>query len=88
MNITSDSSSNGGEFHSIDAAVRHAGRMVSAGTDIIDVGGESTRPGASRISVAELRSLSSAAPGCEVTVSGSIRASVSAKAAHTTVLGT
>jgi len=46
LNVTPDSFSDGGNFFSHDLAIRHAGRMIEEGADIIDVGGESTRPGA------------------------------------------
>jgi len=46
VNVTPDSFSDGGRFAEIDAAVAHAVTLVEAGADIIDVGGESTRPGA------------------------------------------
>ena len=49
LNITPDSFSDGGDFLDTDAALRHARAMVAAGADIIDVGGESTRPGASPV---------------------------------------
>ncbi|MDR0550463.1 MAG: dihydropteroate synthase [Spirochaetaceae bacterium] len=45
LNVTADSFSDGGKFISIDDALRHAERMVEDGADIIDIGGESTRPG-------------------------------------------
>ena len=45
LNVTPDSFSDGGLFASVDEAVAHAERLVSEGADIIDVGGESTRPG-------------------------------------------
>ncbi|MBZ4665707.1 MAG: Dihydropteroate synthase [Mahella sp.] len=45
LNVTPDSFSDGGHFYDIDSAVAHAGQMVEDGADIIDVGGESTRPG-------------------------------------------
>lgn len=44
LNVTPDSFSDGGLFHSPDAAVAHGRRMAEEGADIIDVGGESTRP--------------------------------------------
>lgn len=53
LNVTPDSFSDGGDFISPDAALRHAERMVDEGADIIDVGGESTRPGARPVSAAE-----------------------------------
>jgi dihydropteroate synthase len=53
VNVTPDSFSDGGLFFSADAAVDHAGSLVAEGADIIDVGGESTRPGAEPVSLAE-----------------------------------
>ena len=51
LNVTPDSFSDGGEFVDIEKAVDHAKRLVADGADIIDVGGESTRPGAERVSL-------------------------------------
>jgi dihydropteroate synthase len=53
LNVTPDSFSDGGEHFSTDKAVAHALRMVGEGAHIIDVGGESTRPGAEPISTDE-----------------------------------
>jgi len=53
LNVTPDSFSDGGEFFSFDRAVAHAEQMVAEGADIIDVGGESTRPGSEFVSEAE-----------------------------------
>ena len=53
LNVTPDSFSDGGKFLSVDRAVEHALDMQLHGADIIDVGGESTRPGAKKISVGE-----------------------------------
>ena len=50
LNLTPDSFSDGGQFQSADAATKAALHMVEAGASIIDIGGESTRPGASSIS--------------------------------------
>ncbi|MEO4055529.1 dihydropteroate synthase [Solibacillus sp. CAU 1738] len=50
LNVTPDSFSDGGKFNSVDAAVAQAKKMVADGAKIIDVGGESTRPGHVRIS--------------------------------------
>lgn len=50
LNVTPDSFSDGGEFNSFDAAVAHAQEMADQGAAIIDVGGESTRPGADPVS--------------------------------------
>jgi dihydropteroate synthase len=53
LNITPDSFSDGGRFAQRDAALRHAASMVAAGATLIDVGGESTRPGAHSVSPLE-----------------------------------
>ncbi len=53
LNVTPDSFSDGGRFTDPDVAVAHARAQVAAGADLVDVGGESTRPGAVRIPVAE-----------------------------------
>jgi len=49
LNVTPDSFSDGGEFLSLDSALKHAAQMIAEGADIIDVGGESTRPGGAAI---------------------------------------
>jgi dihydropteroate synthase len=51
LNVTPDSFSDGGEFTTVQAAVAQAVEMVTAGVDIIDIGGESTKPGAIAIDV-------------------------------------
>lgn len=53
LNITPDSFSDGGQFHSLDFALSRAEQMIAEGVDIIDIGGESTRPGATPLSVEE-----------------------------------
>ncbi len=53
LNVTPDSFSDGGEFSGADQAVAHARAMAAEGADIIDVGGESTRPGANPVSARE-----------------------------------
>ena len=53
LNVTPDSFSDGGEFESFDSAVAHGLAMLAEGADIIDIGGESTRPGAERITEEE-----------------------------------
>ena len=53
LNVTPDSFSDGGKFLSTDLAVVHAKRMVEDGADVIDVGGESTRPGSTGTSLEE-----------------------------------
>lgn len=53
INVTPDSFSDGGRFHSVEAAVAQADHLVKAGADIIDIGGESTRPFSDDVSVDE-----------------------------------
>jgi dihydropteroate synthase len=53
LNVTPDSFSDGGRYSSVDDAVAHALRMRAEGADLIDVGGESTRPGAHRVDADE-----------------------------------
>ena len=53
LNVTPDSFSDGGKYTDIDMALKHALSMVQDGADIIDIGGESTRPGYTEISVEE-----------------------------------
>ena len=50
LNVTPDSFSDGGRFDTVDAALQQARRMVEAGVDMLDIGGESTRPGAQPVS--------------------------------------
>lgn len=53
VNVTPDSFSDGGQFYATEAAVAQADRLVNAGADIIDIGGESTRPYADEVTVEE-----------------------------------
>ncbi|MEH6387477.1 MAG: dihydropteroate synthase [Pseudomonas profundi] len=53
LNVTPDSFSDGGRFTRMDAALAHVDKMLAAGATMIDVGGESTRPGAAPVSVAQ-----------------------------------
>ena len=74
LNVTPDSFSDGGRWHSADTAIAHGGELAAAGADIVDVGGESTRPGADRVPAAEeidrvvpvIQSLSGAGVLCSV----------------------
>lgn len=50
LNLTPDSFSDGGSFHNLDMALRHVEQMIADGMDIVDIGGESTRPGYTKIS--------------------------------------
>ena len=51
VNITPDSFSDGGKYHQLESALRHVESMIEAGTAIIDIGGESTRPGAADVNL-------------------------------------
>ncbi|WP_407332252.1 dihydropteroate synthase [Enterovibrio sp. 27052020O] len=63
LNVTPDSFSDGGKFNQLDAALFHAEAMLSAGATILDIGGESTRPGAADVS--EDEELSRVVPAIE-----------------------
>jgi len=60
LNVTPDSFSDGGQFQTVQSAIQRARDMVTAGADLIDVGGESTRPGSQ--SVAEIEQISRVVP--------------------------
>lgn len=85
VNVTPDSFSDGGRFFDSDAAVRHGLRLMEQGADLLDVGGESTRPGAGRPDEdEELRRIlpvvrALAAEGARVSVD-TMRSDVAAKA--------
>ncbi len=51
LNVTPDSFSDGGRYNDLDTAVRRAEKMIEAGVSIIDIGGESTRPGAAEVTL-------------------------------------
>ncbi|MGC4002094.1 MAG: dihydropteroate synthase [Pirellulales bacterium] len=53
VNVTPDSFSDGGRHADTQAAIAHAARLIADGADILDVGGESTRPGADPVDAAE-----------------------------------
>lgn len=53
LNVTPDSFSDGGKYLSLDSALKHAEKMIAEGADILDIGGESTRPHSTRVSVEE-----------------------------------
>jgi dihydropteroate synthase len=55
LNVTPDSFSDGGQYNQIEAALSQSLRMITEGADIIDIGGESTRPGSSSVSFEEER---------------------------------
>ena len=76
LNLTPDSFSDGGKFNTVEAALKHAEEMVGAGADIIDIGAESTRPGAAEVSAEEelgrliepLRQIRAAFPKVKISV--------------------
>lgn len=74
VNVTPDSFSDGGQFYGAGQAVEHARRLVDEGVDILDVGGESTRPGSSSVTAAE--ELRRIAPVLEAMAHGAIPVSV------------
>ncbi|WML55733.1 dihydropteroate synthase [Neobacillus sp. PS3-12] len=53
LNVTPDSFSDGGKYYNLEQAIEHAKQMVENGADLIDIGGESTRPGHTPLSVEE-----------------------------------
>jgi dihydropteroate synthase len=53
LNVTPDSFSDGGKFFSVDDALRQAEKLINEGADILDIGGESTRPNSARVSIAD-----------------------------------
>ncbi|MDA2962449.1 MAG: dihydropteroate synthase [Actinomycetota bacterium] len=53
LNVTPDSFADGGRYNSIESALHHGRQMIAEGVEIIDIGGESTRPGADRVSADE-----------------------------------
>lgn len=53
LNVTPDSFSDGGQFHGLESALSHAEQMIADGVDIIDIGGESSRPGAQPLPLEE-----------------------------------
>lgn len=55
VNVTPDSFSDGGHYLRLEAAVAHARRLIDEGADLLDIGGESTRPGAAAVSLEEER---------------------------------
>jgi len=53
LNVTPDSFSDGGSYRQVDAAVAHARQLAAEGADLLDIGGESTRPGAAAVTLQE-----------------------------------
>ncbi|MGH8744633.1 MAG: dihydropteroate synthase, partial [Burkholderiales bacterium] len=53
VNVTPDSFSDGGKWVTAPAAIHHATQLINEGADIVDIGGESTRPGAEPVSLEE-----------------------------------
>jgi dihydropteroate synthase len=74
LNVTPDSFSDGGRYADLDAAVAHGLAMWAAGADIVDVGGESTRPGAERVDAEE--EIRRVVPAIRALAAGGVRVSV------------
>ena len=53
LNVTPDSFSDGGKFNRLDLALKHIDSMLESGADIIDIGGESTKPGSDPVAIDE-----------------------------------
>ncbi len=86
LNVTPDSFSDGGRFLTADDALRHAEMMIDEGADIIDIGGESTGPGSSRVSVEEeigriVPAIEAIAKSCDIPISVDTSKSEVARAA-------
>ena len=81
LNVTPDSFSDGGRFDVLDVALAHAHQLVAEGADVIDVGGESTRPGADRVSGEE--ELARVLPVVTALVNQGVRVSVDTMRAST-----
>jgi len=81
LNVTPDSFSDGGDFVSVDVAIERAHQMVAEGAAVIDVGAESTRPGAHRIETDE--EISRLAPVAKELISTGVRVSVDTMRAET-----
>jgi dihydropteroate synthase len=74
LNITPDSFSDGGRYADLDAAVAHGRALWAAGADVVDVGGESTRPGAERVDAEE--ESRRVVPAIRALAAGGVRVSV------------
>jgi dihydropteroate synthase len=75
VNVTPDSFSDGGDFSSTDSAVQHGLKLVEEGADILDIGGESTRPNASTVALQE--ELDRVIPVIEALVARGVRVPIS-----------
>ncbi|MFG1920553.1 dihydropteroate synthase [Cryptosporangium sp. NPDC048952] len=93
LNVTPDSFSDGGRYENLDNAISHAFELVAQGADLIDVGGESTRPGAERVDadveiervVPVIRELASAGVAVSIDTTRAAVAEASLKAGATVV---
>ena len=74
LNVTPDSFSDGGKWNRIDAAKKHTGEMIRDGAAIIDIGGESTRPGYQKIS--EVEEISRVVPMSEMELLDDLRETI------------
>jgi dihydropteroate synthase len=88
LNVTPDSFSDGGRFAGLDEALEHAAALIAHGADMIDIGGESTRPGAARVPVDEelrrvlpvIRELSQAGIAVSIDTMNAVTAAAAAEA--------
>lgn len=80
LNVTPDSFSDGGRFLGADAAIAHGLEMIAEGADVVDVGGESSRPGADAVGTTE--QIRRVVPVIEALADGSVRVSVDTRDAE------
>ena len=93
INLTPDSFSDGGRFNTVDQAVREASRQIKAGADVLDLGAQSTRPGAVEVGADEelkrllpcLQAIRSHHPDVIISVDTNLAAVASAAEAQTPV---
>jgi dihydropteroate synthase len=85
LNVTPDSFSDGGRFVDVDTAISHARSMRSAGASVIDVGGESTRPGAAMIAAEE--EINRVSPVLQTLISEGFRVSLDTSKAKVAEIG-
>src|SRR5215472_17839275 len=84
VNVTPDSFSDGGQWYGATTAIKHGLDLVAQGADVVDVGGESTRPGAQRVSAEE--ELSRIKPVITELVKAGVVVSVDRSEEHTSEL--
>ena len=83
VNLTPDSFSDGGRFNRLDLALKEASKQVSAGADVLDLGAQSTRPGAEEVGAILMNRNTNEAALSSITVTGGIRPYAPRHARHT-----